>query len=234
MQSSKRQRTQRELLDDPPPDVFQDVQQLHTGSRGRAAKIRANLKIDAQAKELAELQRQASDIGRRSSSRTQLAPPRHPLGTRVSARLRGNAGEEEWQVIPDEWLADSAGSSSGTASNKREAPSMPGPEKPLLRTGLESDLESISDLTELSEESEEVNGHVKEDDGLPDKAGNAFVDRADEDGVANDRDKDLEGRASLPDDFVEWETVSSGRTCTVFGVSSTSDMCDSERMGAHS
>ncbi|KAJ7650573.1 hypothetical protein FB45DRAFT_888155 [Roridomyces roridus] len=59
---------------------------------GRAAKTQAKLKLDAQAKELAELNRSAK--GRRN------------LGCPFTARLRG-VEDDEWQEIPPDWLDNS-------------------------------------------------------------------------------------------------------------------------------
>ncbi|KZT65867.1 hypothetical protein DAEQUDRAFT_730916 [Daedalea quercina L-15889] len=101
-----------------------------TGGRGstRAAKMQANKKLDVQAKELAEFQRQAAALvaASRSSRQTRQTraltepeqssparPTRSPrkaaLGTRTSARLRGahdEGDDEEWQQIPDDWLQE--------------------------------------------------------------------------------------------------------------------------------
>ena len=115
-------RTRRKSAPEPEPDL--------TGGRGsaRAAKMQANKKLDVQAKELAEFQRQAAAYAaaNRSSRPTRLSlrghadvesssptrPTRSPrkaaaVGTRTSARLRGARQEdagEEWQQIPDDWL----------------------------------------------------------------------------------------------------------------------------------
>lgn len=90
--------------------------------------MQANKKLDVQAKELAEFQRQAAAYAAasRSSRPTRLSmraqaevesssPTRRTrsprktaaVGTRTSARLRGAREEEEddeWQQIPDDWL----------------------------------------------------------------------------------------------------------------------------------
>ncbi|KAJ7052485.1 hypothetical protein C8F01DRAFT_1065667 [Mycena amicta] len=103
---------------------------------GRAAKT----KLDAQAKELEELNRATGS--KRPSKRTtrNSAAPTRSLGTRVSARLRGT-DEEEWQTIPDDWMSDNEGPA-GRLTN------------PQLKTGLVDD-GSSSELTELSEEEPE-------------------------------------------------------------------------------
>lgn len=141
---------------------------------GRAAKTRAKLKLDAQAKELAELNRLAdakTAVPRRAHGRRNSIGPSRPMGTRVSARLRG-AEDDEWQEIPPDWLDENETTG-----------------KLKLKTGLESDDESISDLTELSEQASDDKEEETEELGpLP---GNP---------AANGGDGLLEG-------FVEWETV---------------------------
>ncbi|KAJ7677324.1 hypothetical protein B0H17DRAFT_1079375 [Mycena rosella] len=140
---------------------------------GRAAKAQAKLKLDAQAKELAELNRAAGVKGseKRTRGRTPVAPVR-PLGTRLSARLRGD--EDEWQAVPQDWLKEEGESNSKTA-----------------KTGLESDDDSISDLTELSEEAVD---DAKEQDEI-----STEVPAAEE---TSDHKEDAQ-----PDGFVEWETI---------------------------
>ncbi|RDX43989.1 hypothetical protein OH76DRAFT_1389802 [Lentinus brumalis] len=93
------------------------------GKSTRAAKVQANKKLDLQAKELAEFQRQAAALARAQTSprkaRGAAASPGkrdRAVGTRVSARLRGSArggggeeeSDEEWQQVPEEWLQDAA------------------------------------------------------------------------------------------------------------------------------
>lgn len=148
---------------------------------GRAAKAQAKLKLDQQAKELAELNRTArtkAPATRESrGGRTPVAPVR-PLGTRVSSRLRG-ADDDEWQAVPEDWLEEKG--------SRKKAPV-----KPNLKTGLESDGESISDLTELSEDSV---------DEAQEETGPAA--EAEEEPQAEDNKEE-----GPPDNFVEWETVS--------------------------
>ncbi|KAJ7895858.1 hypothetical protein B0H13DRAFT_2034594 [Mycena leptocephala] len=146
---------------------------------GRAAKAQAKLKLDAQAKELAELNRAAGLRGPATRAshggRTPVAPVR-PLGTRVSARLRG-ADEEEWQAVPEDWLTE--------GGSKKKTPVKPKP-----KTGLESDDDSVSDLTELSEEPIE---EVKEDEESAEVEEASQAEENREDGQ--------------PEGFVEWETI---------------------------
>lgn len=173
------------------------------GRASRAAKAQANLKLDAQAKELAELNKQAallasgSGTATRSSKRQKVEAFARPLGTRLSARLRG--AEDEWQPVPDEWLEDAAAGSGikgkGKVQNQKRST--------IPKTGLESDEESISDLTELSEEAINViaGETSSKDDPVESpqtKKGSAKVTI---DGG------DLEEPPALPDGFLEWETV---------------------------
>ncbi|KAJ7202501.1 hypothetical protein B0H12DRAFT_1162635 [Mycena haematopus] len=142
---------------------------------GRAAKAQAKVKLDQQAKELAELNRAAgirAPAARESRrGRTPVAPVR-PLGTRVSARLRG-ADDDEWQAVPEDWLEE----------RTRKKTSL----QPKLKTGLESDDESISDLTQLSE------------DGVEEAEGETSPAAEPEE----EQQKREEGQA----DFIEWETI---------------------------
>ncbi|KAF8207288.1 hypothetical protein K438DRAFT_432496 [Mycena galopus ATCC 62051] len=148
---------------------------------GRAAKAQAKLKLDQQAKELAELNRAAGiktpATREPRSGRTPVAPVR-PLGTRVSSRLRG-ADDDEWQAIPEDWLEE-------------ERPKKKTPLKPKPKTGLESDDESVSDLTELSEDED-----VEE------------AEAAKEESPAAEPEEEPENRqeGQPADDFVEWETI---------------------------
>ncbi|THH09749.1 hypothetical protein EW146_g8602, partial [Bondarzewia mesenterica] len=133
------------------------------GRGSRAAKTQANLKLDAQAKELAELQRQAAAESKRGGKRAAgaaatLSPRKAAVvGTRVSARLRGaTVVEDEWQEIPEEWLKDTKdGESGGKEDNQGGQDEQMRAEKTgethKLKTGLEED-DAISELTELSEE----------------------------------------------------------------------------------
>ena len=157
-----------------------------SGRRSRAAKDQAKLKLDVQAKELAELNRTALFEPKSRTSRQQPshAPPR-ALGTRTSARLRG-APEGDWQPIPDEWLDTEENSKSKQAKDKTQ------------KTGLESDEDTISDLTELSEEVSESSMANLLDKGK--------LGEENEEPVSDERKgpEKVEGGA---DDFVEWETV---------------------------
>lgn len=131
---------------------------------------------------MAELNRQASSTNLESRkqgslrSATTASPP--IMGTRSSARLRGSQ-DDEWQSIPQEWLAEVKliGASSSFPS----------------KTGLEKDEESVSELTELSEDDSEspvpeLNGHDNE---------------------AEDEEEEQEfpQQGAVSKDFVEWETV---------------------------
>lgn len=190
----------------------------------RAAKARANQKLDAQAKDLAEFQRQmaaSSGTSPRSSKGITLSRTLHrPAGIRLSARLRGpTAMEEEWQEIPEEWL-----STKTTAQDTIKEPSRdPSPqEQHNLRTGLESDDDTISDLTDLSDDgsqsvtkTEESNEQVEDmqSDERPDveepiKAHEEFdCVEGDEEQERAELEKDHP--TQQPEDFIEWETVSS-------------------------
>ncbi|KAF8958323.1 hypothetical protein BDZ97DRAFT_60426 [Flammula alnicola] len=170
-----------------------------SGRHSRAAKDQAKLKLDVQARELAELNRQAAILNRKpramrqTSSRTQpsrsvaQAATSRPVGTRASARLRGVQEEEEWQPIPDEWLNE--------GERGRNIKST------IPKTGLESDEETISDLTELSEEVGEGSSTSQHAKAPNHGKGANGVDFQASDEQQPDKSQDV------PDDFVEWETI---------------------------
>ncbi|KZS99930.1 uncharacterized protein LAESUDRAFT_667344 [Laetiporus sulphureus 93-53] len=157
--------------------------QENTGRRGtRAAKLQANKKLDVQARELAEFQRQAARLaaasrssGRSARQHVQSSPTRRSkrpmLGTRTSARLRGVGDKEdddEWQQVPEEWLKETVpaiatrsargkGKEGESQKHIEEREVLQPPAEKLaeeLKTGLESDASS-SELTELSDDGEE-------------------------------------------------------------------------------
>jgi hypothetical protein len=156
---------------------------------GRAAKTQAKMKMDEQAKDLAEFQRQAATTAR-SNGKSPAEPPPPPRGTRLSKRLRGSMEEEDWQPVPDEWLAES------------KTPPAEAAVAALVKTGLESDDESA--LTSLSDDDEEKDAaeEVEPEDG----GGKPKGDHVGTDAILNDRG--LEVPPEMPSDFVEWETVS--------------------------
>ena len=162
----------------------------HSTRRSRAAKDQAMMKLDAQARDLVNLNRQAamlnqeSTIFRPTSLRSQ--PSRYtsrPLGTRISARLRGSQ-KGEWQSVPKEWLNE--GKSLQDVKTEAE----------LSKTGLESDEDAISDLTELSEE-------VSDDSKLntPSLGGNYAAS-------PTFKHRESSRESQVLDTYVEWETVS--------------------------
>ncbi len=160
------------------------------------------MKLDAQAKELAELNRQAaardrSDSGLRTSSRRQPVPPPKstPRGTRNSARLRGAQNDDEWQAVPEEWLNESVNGSRNTRS------------KNLKKTGLESEGSSISDLTDLSEEESEEKPEDEEEED-EEEADQEEGEEDEEDEPPESVVEQPEEQYQVPADFIEWETVS--------------------------
>jgi len=182
----------------------------------RAAKLKANKKLDAQAKALAEFQLENAIAARstRTTRRGQfdngakLSPSLPPRGTRVSSRLRRGEcdPEEEWQSIPDEWLTEDNSEHPPrrpTRATKfpRLSPHVTDSEfdredpKP-IKTGLESD-ESVSDLTDLSSDHEDpVSTEDKDGDG----------NKYNSDTPLNGKHDDIKLDDS-PEEFVEWEMV---------------------------
>jgi hypothetical protein len=106
-----------------------------TASRSRAAKTRANAKLDIQAKQLEAIKNEMRSFSRGRvprglQERTSSTSSPRPLGTRMSKRLRADADDDEWQQIPAEWLESGAEDSEekeegGRAKRRRIAPSAP-------------------------------------------------------------------------------------------------------------
>ncbi|TRM64914.1 hypothetical protein BD626DRAFT_400216 [Schizophyllum amplum] len=189
------------------------------GGRGgsRAAKAQANIKLDAQAKELAELQRQAQLNGARST------------GTRISSRLRGRDEDEEWQQVPDEWLtvddvetggrraatngrstrssvrhavgADKTRTTVATenaraAAKRRRAPeSDEEDEESDAEDEKAMDSDGVSELTELSDDE----GEEEQDE--------SHLDGAQDEEQAVPQENNEPAEQPLPEGFVEWETI---------------------------
>ena len=187
----------------------------------RAAKLNANKKLDAQAKALAEYQRENALASRSTRSARRCGPDNnavsHPSrpsrGTRVSNRLRRAKPdpEDEWQSIPDEWLTEdnSEPSSRGSTSNAKPGRLWHGDtnsesdlenQKP-IKTGLESD-ESVSDLTDLSSGREDDlhEDHASTEDNTGD--GN----KCDSDAAPGEKHDDTKPDDN-PEEFIEWEMV---------------------------
>lgn len=175
--------------------------------------MRANQRLDAQARDLAEFRRQMTS----SRTRTASMNPRKYTGVRISARLRGAAVEDdEWQEVPDEWLAASD-THKGCA---KDAPPSPLPSsKKGMKTGLESDDSSISELTELSDGEDDAEGETEEEEAketslLDTEVANPASAGEDTDVEAEDQQDQVANPVDPstttpppPDDFVEWETV---------------------------
>lgn len=236
-----------------PPPSSEDLGPIT--SRGpRAAKMQASAKLSVQAKELAELQRQAALESRRSGKRVQSpspprrSSPRRPMGTRMSARLWGVAqGDDEWQEIPDEWLNDRSeaeedGGASGSERldgeaemDQRSDPDLrPEPEPEAVpdpdtdahraKTGLESDDDDVSELTELTEISPPATILVSHSNTKKARkkggGGRRKTSRTKrrtlvvEDSVdiaqpveEVEPEEEIEPEWRPPEDFVEWETI---------------------------
>jgi hypothetical protein len=188
----------------------------------RAAKTKANKQLDVQAKALAEFQRQNLSENSRAAKRQQtdddeaeFSTPRKSVGTRLSKRLRGAAEEDEWQQIPEEWLDGETQPAKAEKKNTTKTPDRkPPPKVSKLRTGLESDAGSISDLTDLSSDSDE---EAKEN--------GVEVEDADAEGEDDSQEDDESVKEEEPEpeepqedpstgEFVEWEMVCS-HTSTV-------------------
>ena len=184
----------------------------HSTRRSRAAKDQAMIKLDAHARDLANLDRQAALLNQESTPfcptmlRSEPAGyTSRPLGTRISARLRGSQ-KEEWQLVPKEWLNEEK----SLQDIKTEAE--------LSKAGLESDEDIISDLTELSEEvSDDSKLNTPRLSGKPAESP-AFKHR------------ETSGELEVLDTYADWETVS----CLFIASSHTDfdeDLHNPRRMG---
>jgi len=155
--------------------------------------MQAKLKLDAQAKELAELNQQASSkssttrpqrrlmVEGQKASATRLS---RLIGTRASVRLKG-VQQDGWQHVPEEWLLSGG---EETADTKEEKAGR-------LKTGLESDDDSVSDLTELSDDAEDATTTAKP------------IRSLELDTESSTPGLTLQNTPEEPEDFVEWETV---------------------------
>ncbi|KDQ59209.1 hypothetical protein JAAARDRAFT_33945 [Jaapia argillacea MUCL 33604] len=185
--------------------------QTLTGTSGkgkeRAAKSQANIKLDAQAKALAAFKRgvvlDGETPSKRQKTRDLTRTPSRPVGTRASARLRGATQEDEWQQIPDEWLADDANNPEDREPvHEEEKPASSSPATKGLGkaagTGLESD--SDSELTDLSDEVDNQLDETKEEPIVQD-------DTKHEEEADDWAEFDNNPPRKYPADFVEWETI---------------------------
>lgn len=136
--------------------------------KDRTAKTRAKVKLDTHAQAPSGLVQ--TSRSRESKYGTTSRPI---LGTRASARLRG-IQQTEWQPVPREWMEEGTGL-----------------ETQPTKTGLESDLDELSELTELSDDSYDEPPDTVEKFTPPDGIGH----------------QSTSGEAPQKD-FVEWETVS--------------------------
>lgn len=215
--------------------------------------MQASAKLSVQAKELAELQRQAALENRRSGKRalspspTRRSSPRRPMGTRISARLWGAAQvDDEWQEIPDEWLNERSEAEGDDASGSERLGGVadmgqssdpdlrPEPEPEAVpdfitdahraKTGLESDDDDVSELTELTEISPPATVLVSRSiskkarkKGIASRRKTSRTKRRTlvvEDSVditqpaeEVEPEEEIEPEWRPPEDFVEWETV---------------------------
>jgi hypothetical protein len=153
----------------------------------------------------------------------------------MSARLRGATQVEDgWQEVPDEWLKDGAEEDDGASAsehdedvemgvNSEAKPDLdPEPETEpdedmdaqLGKTGLESDDDAVSELTELSE----ITPPATVVATRPTSRQNSKKSGSSRKKPSQSRGRTLTIEASLPedeiepewrppDDFIEWETV---------------------------
>lgn len=165
-----------------------------SGRGTRAAKLQANKKLDAQAKELAEFQRQAARaaVSEKASPRTsrntrsnggipEKSGRKPPLGVRTSARLRGDSLEDdEWQQIPEDWLQETVDTPAtrrtrttrSSRARGKQPPQPPSDDEDAefgetVPDALHTGLSSddaVSELTELSDTESTTDAVVKAED----------------------------------------------------------------------
>ncbi|KAL0579991.1 hypothetical protein V5O48_001994 [Marasmius crinis-equi] len=130
----------------------------------------------------------------RNSSTTATPSAGRPLGTRISARLRGagSASDEEWQPIPDEWLNEK----DGEYDDEEEED----------KTGLQSGGSSMSDLTELSDKDESEDGEQEEEEEQEEEAEEEPEEEEEEEEV-QESVEEVPEEPVLPEGFIEWETI---------------------------
>ncbi|KLO05777.1 hypothetical protein SCHPADRAFT_883483 [Schizopora paradoxa] len=186
-----------------------------SSGRARAAKTQANVMLDLQAKQLLAVKAEMRSLSRNKGHKdTESTSPAKPtMGTRVSRRLRGpEVEDEEWQQIPEEWLAEAGSSRQHADEAKRKTRQSPrkrrreegsddefvAPKVVVTGTGLESDDES--ELTELSD-AESLAEDAEADD--------AMAEDAKDEGNQMDEEEEEEKLPEVwpPPDFVEWETI---------------------------
>ncbi|OJT13886.1 hypothetical protein TRAPUB_9555 [Trametes pubescens] len=157
------------------------------GKSARAAKVQANKKLDMQAKELAEFQRQTARLASvkakantspRASRRNSSSPAKRAVGTRVSTRLRRSTRgapeddedeDDEWQQVPDEWLENESPSRRTSARTRGKG-------------------KARAPVVSEDEEQDEQEDAAGEDDADADAAGDADMDEADGAAAANGDD----------------------------------------------
>lgn len=163
-------------------NTTQEKLSQRTGS-GRAAKLQAKIKLDAQTKEFATSSIQARgtrQIVRLTEGSTKR--PARPQGTRVSARLRG--AQNQWQCIPAEWMNETPEINHECGRDEKK-----GSPARNITNGARDD--SVSELTELSDESNDLDAQLKnQSQHQPDR----FIQK--------------EKAENLTEIFLEWETVS--------------------------
>ncbi|OCH94876.1 hypothetical protein OBBRIDRAFT_884431 [Obba rivulosa] len=206
-----------------------------SGKGTRAAKLQANRKLDAQARELEEYKRLAAAETRTSSRPTRQAAsqaessrhsPRKPtlMGTRASARLRGSVAEDdEWQSIPDEWLQENVdGEPSSAQTNRRKGKRKADEGEEGQKTGLESDTESsaLTELTELPDDEEAAEEPKEEVKPARTRSRRSEANQrrrvtqaatpeedAEDEPAAEEQTPEAPEPPALPEDLVEWEAI---------------------------
>lgn len=179
-------------------DSMHEESNYNGNSRVRAAKTKANARLDIQAKQLAAAKAEIEALNRRALRRSYPQKDKI-LGTRKSRRLNTNDSDDEWQQVPEEWLVNDSdvntlpmckakSSGRGGRSNKS---AFTQPASPLTLDSDSSELTELSDVDLLGDDESErvhVEGYVT--------------------GNGADTAHQMNGLlVSDLKDFIEWETV---------------------------
>ena len=154
----------------------------NSGRGNRVAKTRANLRMIS-----AKPRHQSQTLMNRDVQF-------RPLGTRVSSRLRSDVTPDGWQSVPREWLA--GGDVVGNYPNWRT--NMAG-----ATATVYNDLDSVSDLTELSSSDDQDTNRVEPGPSSANGTQNSTVN--DRHPVAERSPDECEHTST--DNVIEWETV---------------------------
>ncbi|KAM6504385.1 hypothetical protein JOM56_001328 [Amanita muscaria] len=153
----------------------------HSDTNRRAARTQAKVDLDVHTQTILE---RCQSHGRRRRAVYNSTSSVRPSGTRVSSRLRGTQ-QEEWQPLPQEWKEE--------LEEKDSHPDYTSISERILKTGLETESDELSELTELSDDNDRLPPTpypTSDHEELPNRV--VLRDAPEEEPLK---------------DFVEWETI---------------------------